>query len=263
MTNTPVPLWPAIGQDPADNPTLTLHRAPDNPTGRTVLVCPGGGYGHLADHEGPLFGRWLAERGFHGAVLRYRLGPRHRHPAMAQDAQRAIRLLRSSAAAWGVNPDAIAVLGFSAGGHLASTLAVHYNDFHCAADDLAGEVSARPDAAVLCYPVIDMAGPFTHAGSRHNLLGAEPSDALLDLMSTDRHVIADTPPTFLWHCADDAGVPFENSLRFAEACRRGGVPVEMHIYEHGIHGQWMPPDDPVVNTWQGHCLAFLDRHLKG
>lgn len=263
MPDAAIPLWPDAAGDPADVPTLTLHRAQAGSGGATVLICPGGGYAHLADHEGSAIASWLNAQGIHGAVLRYRLGPGHRHPAMIQDAQRAIRLLRANAAAWGIDPAGIAVMGFSAGGHLASTLAVHSSHFHCGADDLAGTVSARPDAAVLCYPVIEMVGPFTHAGSRNHLLGPEPSAEVLDLLTTWRHVTPDTPATFLWHCADDQAVPLENTLRFAEACRRVGVPLELHVYEAGGHGCGLAPGDLVVRTWQDHCIAFLRRHLGG
>lgn len=263
MPDAPIPLWPRKGDDPLDNPTLTLYRATAaSGVAPCVLICPGGGYGVHAPHEGPVIAEWLNTHGFHAAILKYRLGPRHRHPAMANDAQRAMRLLRAHAAEWSVRPDAIAVLGFSAGGHLASTLAVHYDDFHCAADEYAGIHSARPDAAVLCYPVIDMAGAYTHAGSRGNLLGPEQhSEILRELMSTDRHVSAQTPPTFLWHTADDPGVPVENSLNFAAACRKNGVPVELHVYETGRHGLGLAHDDPSVRTWTDHCIAFLRRHL--
>lgn len=263
MPDAPLPIWPnSERSDPKDRPTLTLYRAA-NPTagGAAVLVLPGGGYAHLAPHEGEPIALWLNDRGFHAAVLHYRLGPRHRHPAMIQDAQRAIRLMRDHAREWGINAKAIGVLGFSAGGHLASTLAVHYDHFHFAGDDLAGVHPARPDAAVLCYPVIDMAGTAAHTGSRGNLIGDTGSNELLDLLSTHRHVTPETPPTFLWHTADDAAVPLANALGFAQACRDNSVPVELHVYESGRHGLGLATDFPEVRTWTGHCAAFLKRHL--
>ena len=259
------PLWPADehGSDasPVDRPTLTLYHPVGETLGGCVMVCPGGGYGTLADHEGEPVAQWLNRQGFHAAVLRYRHGPDNRHPRPTLDAQRGLRLLRANAEAWGFRPDAVAVLGFSAGGHLASTLAVHYDDFHCAADDLAGHISARPDAAVLCYPVIDMAGPFTHRGSRSNFLGSDLPPDLLDLMSTERHVTAQTPPCFLWHTADDEPVPVENSLQFVAACRKQKVPVELHVYESGRHGLGLADEQPDIATWKDHAAAFLMRHL--
>jgi acetyl esterase/lipase len=225
------------------------------------MICPGGGYVALAPHESEPVAQWINGFGFHAAVLRYRRGPHHRHPAPIQDAQRGLRMLRSHAEEWGIDPQAIGVLGFSAGGHLASSLAVHHDRFHHAGDDLAGHVSARPDAAVLCYPVIDMVGVATHAGSRFNLLGEEPTPELLSLMATHNHVTDDTPPTFLWHTVEDAAVPMENSFLFASACRAAGVPVEVHVYETGKHGLGLAPDQPDVRTWTDHAAAFLQRHL--
>lgn len=233
-----------------------------------VLVLPGGGYGHLAPHEGHDIAMWLNRAGFHAVVLNYRLGSAgHHHPAMIHDAQRAMRVVRSHAAEWGIKPDGIAVLGFSAGGHLASTLAVHHATFRCADDDLVDRFDARPDAAVLCYAVIDMAGTPSHGGSRNALLGPRKDDAELRLqLSNHRHVTAQTPPTFLWHTADDPSVPLPNALQFAGACREAGVPMELHVYESGSHGLGLAngPDrkcDPMIAGWADLCAAFLRRHL--
>lgn len=260
-------LWP--GQDeqaPVGAAAwLTLHLLPGERTRPCVLICPGGGYGALAAHEGEDIAAWLNGVGFHAAVLAYRLGSAgHHHPAMIHDAQRAMRLLRHHADAWRVRSDAIAVLGFSAGGHLASTLAVHHQRFHHDADDLAG-LDAAPNAAVLCYPVIDLATSVAHSGSRSNLLGPRCDDAeLRELLSTDRHVGPQTPPTFLWHTATDAGVPAANSLRFASACLAAGVPVELHVFEQGKHGLGLatgPRAMPDVAVWADLCVRFLRRHL--
>lgn len=258
-----IPLWP----DDRDlnirgeKPSLTPFLSTDKAARALVVVCPGGGYGMLADHEGPVIARWLNDHGFHAAVLRYRLAP-NRHPAMINDAQRAIRMVRKNAGAWGVDPKAIAILGFSAGGHLAASATVHYDRFTCPQDDLAGPYSARPDAAVLCYPVIDFGGEFSHAGSRANLLGENPDPALVELFSNHKQVTPRTPPTFLWHTADDDGVPMENSLLFAMACRRARVPVEVHVFDKGRHGLGLATTEaPAVAVWSGMCLSFLRRHL--
>ncbi len=239
------PIWPAkLDADPADVPTLSIYPAAHSAGGSLVLVLPGGGYAALANHEGETVAQWLNTHGFHAAVLRYRLGPRHRHPAMVQDAQRAMRLLRKRASEWDVNPRRIAVLGFSAGGHLASSLATHHQRFVSPEDDLAATHDARPDAAVLCYPVIDM-GEFAHVMSRNRLLGPDPDPALLALLSNHLQVAANTPPTFLWHTADDAGVPVEGSLFYAAACRKHKVPVELHVFESGKHGLGLADGEPA------------------
>ena len=223
------------------------------------MVLPGGGYRALADHEGPTIASALNDAGFHATVLRYRLAPESQHPDMIQDAQRGMRLTRSR---FGGGTTGCAVLGFSAGGHLASSLAVHYDRFTCEDDELRGSVSARPDAAVLCYPVIDLLDPANvHTGSRKNLLGEVPSQDQLELMSTQRHVNGQTPPTFLWHTADDGAVPMANSLTFASACRAAGVPVELHVYEHGRHGLGLAEDFPDVQGWFDLAQRFLARHL--
>lgn len=262
-----LPLWPSAWNPQAplgQHASLRLHLLEGAAARPCIMVCPGGGYGALAPHEGGHIADWLNTAGFHAAVLSYRLGSAgHRHPAMIHDAQRGLRLLRHHAPDWQIKPDGIGVLGFSAGGHLASSLAVHHARLACEEDDLAPHVPARPDAAVLCYPVIDMAGAAAHTGSRTNLLGPDPDPDLCELMSTHRHVDHATPPTFLWHTAEDAGVAMDNSVLFAQGCRAAGVPVELHIYPHGRHGLGLADGwegharDAYVATWADLCLAFL------
>ena len=204
-------LWPdgapgAVGTEAVDKPKITVYRAPaDRATGAAVVVCPGGGY-HVvaADHEGKQIAEWLNSLGVSAFVLQYRLGERYRHPAPLQDAQRAIRTVRSRAREWGVDPKRIGILGFSAGGHLASTAATHFDDGRPDAADPVERESSRPDFAVLCYPVISLVDPMAHAGSRRYLLGDPPDPALVELLSNERQVTARTPPTFLWHTADDS-----------------------------------------------------------
>lgn len=243
-------------------PSLTIYPCSLAPAARgTVLVLPGGGYQHLADHEGETVALQLNKKGFHAAVLEYRLAPGYKHPAMIHDAQRGVRMLKAHGKQWGVAPESIAALGFSAGGHLASSLAVHYHKFTCDKDDLAGQFSARPSCAVLCYPVIDMSGRFGHSGSCKNLLGNDPDPQLADLLSTDQQVNENIPPTFLWHTADDPAVSVENSLAFAKACHDHKVPVELHVYESGPHGLGLATDNPPVNGWFDCAAGFLNRHL--
>jgi acetyl esterase/lipase len=271
VASQPMALWPGefqpdapVGQYASIVPYLVECDAPRP----AVLVLPGGGYGQLAPHEGRDIALRLNREGFHAVVLNYRLGSAgHHHPAMIHDAQRAMRLVRSHAEVWRILPEAIAVLGFSAGGHLASTLAVHHGTFRCDGDDLADRFDARPNAAVLCYAVIDMAGVPSHGGSRSNLLGPRVEDtALRELLSNHRHVNAQTPPTFLWHTADDPAVPLANALQFTAACHDAGVPVELHVYESGVHGLGLalPPRecDPTIAGWMDLCAAFLRRHLR-
>ncbi|HET6384744.1 MAG TPA: alpha/beta hydrolase [Armatimonadota bacterium] len=247
----------AVGREELDVPTLTFYETAADSIGASVVVCPGGGYGALAPHEGEPVARWLNSVGVAAAVLKYRLGPRYRHPAMLQDASRAIRLLRSGVVGTDLDPRRIGILGFSAGGHLASTAATHFDMGDPSASDAADRVSSRPDAAILIYPVITLAGPFAHSGTRQNLLGPNPDESLVESLSNEKQVTPGTPPTFLV-CSDaDVGVPCENSLYFALALRRVGVPVELHLFERGPHGFGLGGDDPALGSWPARCADWL------
>jgi acetyl esterase/lipase len=266
VADKPLALWPAgapgaIGNEPDDIPTLTPYLPPKGKAnGAAMIVCPGGGYSHLADHEGRPVAEWLNTIGITAFVLKYRHGPRYHHPTPLKDAQRAMRMLRASASAWQIDPKRIGILGFSAGGHLASTVGTHFAPGERDSADPIERASSRPDLMVLIYPVITM-GPLTHSGSKLQLLGENPSDELVTLLSNELQVTKDTPPTFLVHTADDAAVPVENSLRFVDALRKAGVPFELHIYERGRHGFGLGGNDPILSTWPRRCADWL--HLQG
>ncbi len=261
---TPKPLWPgaapgALGNEDADQPMLTAY-LPAKPGGSAVVVCPGGGYRVLAmDHEGKQIAEWLNARGIAAFVLKYRLGPRYQHPAPLTDAQRAIRTVRHNAKEFGIAPDRIGIWGFSAGGHLASTAGTHFDSGDPGAADPIDRESSRPDFMILAYPVITMT-EFTHGGSRRNLLGANPDPKLVALLSNEKQVTPQTPPAFLFHTADDAGVPVENSVNFFLALRKAKVPAELHVYEHGPHGVGLAPRDPVLSTWPARLEDWLKLH---
>jgi len=259
-----VPLWPtgvpgAVGESPADIPTLTVFLPPaERATGAAVVICPGGGYGGLAvDHEGKQVADWLNSFGVAGFVLRYRHGPRYRHPAPLNDASRAVRLVRARAESWRVDPKRVGIMGFSAGGHLASTLATHFSRCEPTASEPIERFSCRPDFVILCYPVITFSGPPTHGGSRRNLLGEDPDPELVALLSNEKQVTAETPPTFLFHTSDDPGVPVENSVLFYLALRAANVPAEMHLYESGQHGVGLAQSIPALASWPKLCEAWL------
>ena len=257
-------LWPdgapgAVGDEDVDIPTLTLYLPQsENVTGTGVVVCPGGAYVNLAmDHEGQQIAEWLNSKGLAAFVLKYRLGPRYQHPSMIMDAQRAIRYVRSKADALGIVPDRIGIWGFSAGGHLASTSATHFDSGDVNANDPVERVGSRPDFLILSYPVITMEQEYTHAYSRTMLLGEDPDPDLVTYLSNEKQVTADTPPTFLFHTNEDTGVPAENSVFLYLALRRAGVPAEMHIYETGEHGVGLAPSDPVLSTWPDRLAGWL------
>jgi acetyl esterase/lipase len=262
----PVYLWPkgapeAKGDQPADKPFIDLYPAPaSSATGTAILVCPGGGYGGLAlGHEGKDIAQWLNKIGVSAYVLHYRLNP-YRHPVPLMDAQRALRTVRANAKEWHIAPDRIGVWGFSAGGHLASTLATHFDDGKADAPDPIDRVGCRPDFAILAYPVITMAGPFVHGGSRDNLLGKDPAPELIENLSNQKQVTARTPPTFLFHTTEDTVVPSENSVLFYSALVKAKVPAELHIYEKGRHGVGLAAGDEALSTWPGRLKDWLGVH---
>ncbi len=245
-------------------PTLTPYLPPPGKaTGAAVIVCPGGGYARLAEHEGRPVAEWLNTIGVTAFVLKYRLGPRYQHPAPLLDAARAIRTLRARAAEWKLDPERIGILGFSAGGHVAATAGTHFDAGRPDAADKIERAGSRPNLLILIYPVITMR-EMTHAGSKKNLLGAEPKDELVALLSNEEQVTKETPPTFLVHTVNDAGVPVENSMMFAAALRKAGVPFELHFYERGPHGFGLGArsgtPDPILATWPGHCADWLRLH---
>lgn len=258
-------LWPhgatnAVGHEDADKPTLTVFPPPaDKANGAAVVICPGGGYGHLAvGHEGADVAAWLNALGVTAFMLKYRLGPRYHHPSQLMDAQRAIRTVRARAAEWNVDPKRIGIWGFSAGGHLASTAATHFDSGNAGSDDVIERASCRPDFAILAYPVVTLEPPYAHMGSRNNLLGKDADPKLVENLSNHKQVTAQTPPTFLFHTNADTGVSAENSVFFYLALRKAGVPAELHIYEQGRHGLGLAPQDPVLSTWPARLAAWLE-----
>ena len=248
-------LWPngapgAKGDADVDKPDLTLYVASQKKAPTGIIVCPGGGYVHLAmSYEGTDVAKWLNTMGISAFVLKYRLGPKYHHPAELDDAQRAIRYVRAHAAEFGIDPHHIGIWGFSAGGHLASTAGTHFDNGTPNSADPIDRESSRPDFMILAYPVITFEEPYAHRGSRDALLGPNPDPALVELLSNEEHVTKDTPPTFLFHTSDDPVVPVQNSIYFYLALRRAGVPAEMHIYEHGRHGVGLAQDIPELSTW--------------
>ncbi len=261
-------LWPdgapgAKGAAEGDKPSLTIYLPPtEKATGAAVVICPGGGYGHLAvDHEGHQIAQWLNSFGVAGFIVQYRhsaSGAGYNHPAPIQDAQRAIRTVRSRAKEWGVDPGRIGIIGFSAGGHLASSAATHFNESFGESKDQIDRASARPDFAILVYPVISFTEPFTHTGSRKNLLGADADAKLIEKMSSEKQVTAQTPPTFLIHTWEDKVVPAENSIAFYLALRQAKVPAEMHIFLKGPHGFGLGQKLEGASAWPGLCRKWME-----
>lgn len=259
-----IPLFPggvpnAQGTAPEDIPTLTLYPASGKNIAPTaIVVCPGGGYGHLSlKHEGYDVADWLNKQGISAFVLKYRLGPKYHFPNQLLDAQRALRWVRAHALEYGYKEDQVGIWGFSAGGHLASTAGTHFDVAKKDPQDDVDKRSSRPDFLVLAYPVITMKTQTTHQGSLLNLLGEKPDPALVTLLSNELQVTSKTPPAFLFHTTEDPVVPVENSISFYLAMRKAGVPAEMHIYLKGHHGVGLAEDDPVLRTWTGHLLDWL------
>ena len=259
-----LPLWNgpapgALGSDDTDIPAVTVYLprvvAPNTPA---VVICPGGSYRALAsNHEGRQVASYLNSLGVAAFVLRYRLGPRYHHPIELGDAQRAIRLVRSHAADWRVDPARVGIVGFSAGGHLAMTASTRFDNGASGAADAVDRVSSRPDFAVLGYPVISMTEEWTHKGSRTNLLGENPDPELAKSLSGERAATKDTPPTFLFQTSEDTTVPAENSVHYYLALRKAGVPAEMHVFEKGPHGVGLANDDAALSEWSKLLANWL------
>ncbi len=267
---TPIPLWPAgapgaLGSSSNDIPTLTPY-LPDaaGATGAAMVICPGGGYAHLAPHEGNDYALWLNQHGVACFVLKYRLGSSGYHyPAEFQDVTRALRWVRAHAADYQIDPHRVGIMGSSAGGHLASTLMTHFDAGDPNSSDVIERQDSRPDLGILCYAVITM-GEFTHRGSRENLLGKNDSPEMVALLSNELQVTSNTPPCFLWTTFEDKTVPMENTLMFAEALRKNHVPFDLHVYEKGGHGMGLKDKPPFANPhpWANDCLFWLkERHF--
>lgn len=253
------PIWPGTppGFSPAYDqapPTIAPYLAPGAALHGAIVVLPGGGYGRKAPHEAEPVALWLNSLGISAFVLDYRVAP-YRSPIPLLDARRAIQLVRSRAAEWAVNPQRVGILGFSAGGHLASCAGTHFESLD-GPEDTVSRYSSRPDAMILCYPVISF-GRFGHLGSMENLLGTNPPESLREAFSNEKQVSPQTPPTFLWHTADDGSVPVENSLMFAQALRACQVPFELHVFPSGQHGLGLATDHPHANAWTALCGKWL------
>jgi len=262
---TSIPLWPdgapgALGTNANDIPTLTPYLVEGtNATGAAMVICPGGGYAHLAPHEGNDYALWLNQHGVTCFVLKYRLGSSgYHHPAMLNDAARAVRWVRAHAGEYKIDTKRVGLMGSSAGGHLTATLLTHFDAGDANASDVVERQSSRPDLGILCYAVISM-GDFTHQGSKNNLLGKNPSPELVQLLSNELQVTTNTPPCFLWTTFEDKTVPMENTMLFAEALRKNHVPFALHVYEKGGHGMGLKDKPPFAHPhpWAGDCLFWL------
>lgn len=272
-----IPLWPegvpGLKADAADEsaennrvsnvhrPSLTMFAAdPAKATGAAIIIAPGGGYARLAiDHEGWQLARWCNERGITAFVLKYRM-KEYGEPAPLQDVTRAIRLVRSRAEEFGVAADRIGIMGSSAGGHVAATGATLFDHVAAKTGAALDVVSARPDFAVLLYPVITMDASYTHAGSRENLLGQDPAPKLVELYSLEKQVTAATPPTFIFYTQEDKTVPVRNGVEFFAALTGAKVPAEIHIFERGPHGMGMLPDRGPASDWPVLLEAWMRLH---
>lgn len=258
----------AGGQESGDRPRLHLYRVQSDSPTAAIVILPGGGYGGLAsDHEGVQIAEFFNKLGMTAAICFYRhrgegnAGTGYGHPVPMLDAQRAIRTMRANAKQWNIDPERIGVIGFSAGGHLASTVSTRFDDGDTAAADPIDRVSPRPNFAILGYPVISFGAAHTHVGSQRNLLGPEADPELVRSLSSENAVTPQTPPTFLFHTAEDTAVPAENSLVYASALARAGVAVELHLFPSGPHGIGLGADRPGAGVWPRLCAQWL-RGLK-
>lgn len=255
----------ATGQESKDVPTLIVYR-PGGETGESakprgiLVILPGGGYGHLAiDHEGHDIARWANSQGMIGAIVSYRHRNRgYGHPSPMLDAQRAIRLVRSKAEDWNVDATKVGGIGFSAGGHLASTVLTHFENHPSPADGI-DRLSARPDFGIVCYGVIALGEPFTHAGSQRNLLGKDASPELIRSLSNEKQVMKNTPPCFVWHTVEDKVVDVENSLTFYSALAKLNNGSELHVFPDGRHGLGLAREIPGASQWPALCEDWMNR----
>lgn len=242
------------------SPDLTVYLPdPEKASGAAVLICPGGGYGVLAfDHEGHAIARWLNDHGVAGIILKYRLPSdrimEDKSTGPLQDAQEAMRVIRRNASAWNIDPGRTGVIGFSAGGHLASTLSTHYDEKVYQPKD---NISARPDFSLLIYPVVSFDANITHMGSRNNLIGPDPAEEKVSHFSNELQIAADTPPAFLVHSADDKTVPVMNSIGYFKGLKNNNIPAEMHIFQKGGHGYGLAPEGGTESYWPGLCISWL------
>jgi acetyl esterase/lipase len=257
-----IPLWQgqapgALGNEDSDIPTLTYFPAAHGaPT--AVIVAPGGGYRGLEmNYEGRQIANYLNAAGISAFVLKYRLGPRYHHPIELGDAQRAIRLVRTRAADFGLKPDHIGMMGFSAGGHLTATAATHFDGGNPSAPDPIDRASSRPDFAILCYAVVSFTAPYSHLSSAQALLGELPDPKLLAYLSNETQVTPQTPPTFIFSTSADTTVPSENSVAFYLALHKAHVPAELHIFQKGPHGVGLDLGDPALGEWPKLLINWL------
>jgi len=252
--NTSIKIWPET-VDGEIQPRLDLYLLDQNIQADMVLILPGGGYRHLSEREGERIAYAFNQQGFQAAVLWYRVVP-SRFPEPQQDAIRAIRLLRANQGLWSAASGKIAVCGFSAGGHLAACTGTIWNEINADAGDDADKAGSRPDAMVLCYPVIAMR-EFGHSGSATNLLGPDAPDEVLDRYSLQNRVTPETPPAYIWHTATDGTVPVANSVAFATAMWQQHIPAELHVFPRGGHGKALAPDMPEITDWVPESALFL------
>ncbi|MHA6483501.1 alpha/beta hydrolase [Paenibacillus sp. strain BS8-2] len=239
-------------------PTLEVYLVPEAERAGLVIICPGGAYRRRAEHEGYPIAQWLNSIGISAAVLQYRVYP-YQYPVPLIDGQRAVRLARHHAAEWGIREDRIATLGFSAGGHLVSSLGTRFDSGDADSTDPIERQSSRPDALVMCYPVISFAEPYSHLGSVTAQLGEESTQEQRLALSSQLLVTEATPPSFLWHTAEDTAVPPEHSMMFALALSKAKVPFELHIYEEGVHGVGLSEALPDTAQWTVQCERWLRR----
>ena len=253
-------IWPeGIGKSEKDTPTLTLYE-PDSgkATGAAIVILPGGSYRGLAKHEGEDYARFLTSYGIAAFVLKYRLGPDNTYKEIVADGMRAMRFVRTNAKRWNIKKKYIGIIGSSAGGHLASTVMTHFDAGDSTSGDPIERASSRPDFGILCYPVISM-GSLSHEISRENFLGRHPSPELVALYSNELQVTSSTPPCFIWHTVEDKVVSVENSMEFARALQRNGIPYDLHLYEEGRHGLGVGDKPPFANThlWTRDLIFWL------